>query len=324
MAADFCHSVKGKEATKLSKYILKRLGFMVLTIFVIITVTFFMMKAIPGDPLASMARSLPEQTKANYYAKYGLDKPVSEQYFIYLKNFLKGDLGESLVYPGRPVTKTIIETSPVSGSVGGLGLIIGLVIGVAFGIIAALNKNKWPDYIVMFIAILGITVPVFVLASLLQFILANKMGVLPTSGWGEPKHYIMPVIVSCFGTIATYARYIKSSMLDTLSQDYVLTARAKGLSEAQVISRHVMRNSMLPAVTLLSGRIVSIFTGSFIVERMFSIPGIGFYYISSVNNNDYSMVMGTTIFYGVLFVIAQFIVDFVYTLVDPRIRIGAE
>ena len=305
----------------MTKYILKRVGLMVVTLWAVVTLTFFMMKAIPGDPLASMARSLPEQTKANYYARYGLDKPLFEQYVFYLKNMLHGDLGESLVYPGRSVSQTIAETSPASASVGGIALIIGLVIGIGAGIIAALNKNKLPDYIVMFIAILGITIPVFVLASLLQYLFAVKLGWLPVSGWGEPKHKVIPVIVLSFSTIATYARYIKSSMLDTLSQDYVLTARAKGLSEFQVVSRHVMRNSLLPAITILASRIVGIFTGAFIVERMFSIPGIGFYYISSVNNNDYTMVMGTTVFYAALFIVVQFLVDFIYTLVDPRIRI---
>ena len=312
---------KQKGSNILAKYILKRLGLMVLTLWAVVTVTFFMMRAIPGDPLAGMARSLPEQTKANYYAKYGLDKPLFEQYLIYLKNMVRGDLGESLQFPGRSVTDTILETSPVSAAVGGIALCIGLILGVGAGILAALQKNKWPDYIVMFIAILGITIPVFVLASLLQYLFAVKLQLLPTSGWGEPKHMVLPVIVLSFSTIATYARYIKSSMLDTLGQDYVLTARAKGLSEFQVVSRHVMRNSLLPAITILAGRIVGIFTGAFVTERMFSIPGIGFYYVSSINNNDYTMILGTTVFYAALFIVVQFIVDFIYTLVDPRLRI---
>ena len=307
----------------MGKYALKRLILMIVTILVVVTATFFMMKSIPGDPLASMARSLPEQTRANYYAKYGLDKPLFEQYLTYLKNLVKLDLGESLVYPGRSVSQTIAETSPVSGQVGGIALVIGVVIGIGFGIIAALYKNKWPDYIVIFIAILGVTIPVFILASLLQYVFAVKLNVLPAQGWGETKHYVLPVLVSCFGTIATYARYVKSSMLDTLNQDYVMTARAKGVSEKGVILKHVLRNSLLPSITILAGRIVGIFTGSFIVERMFSIPGIGFYYISSINNNDYTMVMGTTVFYAVLFVVMQLILDFVYMLVDPRIRVGA-
>lgn len=295
---------------------------MLLTLAIVATLTFFMMHSIPGDPLGGMARELPEQTKANYYAKYGLDKPLTEQYLMYMKNLVRGDLGESLLYPGRSVTDTILSTSPVSGLAGGIALIIGLIIGIAMGILAALYKNKWPDYIVMVVAIIGITVPVFVMASLMQYFFSVKLKWLPSSGWGEPKHLIMPVIVLSFSTIATYARYIKSSMLDVLDQDYVLTARAKGLSEKMIVWRHVLRNSLLPAVTILSSRIVGIFTGSFIVEKMFSIPGIGFYYISSINNKDYSMTLGTTVFYAGLFVVMQLVVDFVYMLVDPRIRIS--
>lgn len=306
----------------MTRYVLKRILYMLLTLLIVATVTFFMMRSIPGDPLGGMARELPEQTKANYYAKYGLDKPLIEQYLIYIKNMLQGDLGESLLYPGRSVSATISATSPVSGLVGGIALVIGLLIGVCLGIIAALKKNQWPDYVVMVIAIMGITIPVFVLVSLMQYFFSIKLGWLPSSGWGEPKHLIMPVIVLSFSTIATYARYIKSSMLDVLDQDYILTARSKGLSEGQIVRRHVLRNSLLPAVTILSGRIVGIFTGAFIVEKMFTIPGIGFYYISSINNNDYTMTMGTTVFYAALFVVMQLVVDFVYMLVDPRIRIS--
>ena len=306
----------------MTRYVLKRILYMLLTLLIVATVTFFMMRSIPGDPLGGMARELPEQTKANYYAKYGLDKPLVEQYLIYIKNMLQGDLGESLLYPGRSVSATISATSPVSGLVGGIALVIGLLIGVCLGIIAALKKNQWPDYVVMVIAIMGITIPVFVLVSLMQYFFSIKLGWLPSSGWGQPKHLIMPVIVLSFSTIATYARYIKSSMLDVLDQDYILTARSKGLSEGQIVRHHVLRNSLLPAVTILSGRIVGIFTGAFIVEKMFTIPGIGFYYISSINNNDYTMTMGTTVFYAALFVVMQLVVDFVYMLVDPRIRIS--
>lgn len=305
----------------MKKYIFKRIVYMIITLFIIITATFFLMRSIPGDPLASMAQMLPEQTRANFYAKYGLDKPLHQQYFSYMKNLLKLDLGESLVFAGRSISGTIASTSPVSGLVGGIALVIGVVIGIVLGIIAALNKNRWPDYIVMFVAILGVTIPVFILISLVQLVFAVKLGWAPASGWGQAKHMILPILVMSFGPIASYARYIKSSMLDTLEQDYVLTARAKGLSEGKVIRRHVLRNSMLPAVTMLASSIVGIFTGSFITEKMFSIPGIGFYYISSINNNDYTMILGTTIFYAALFVVMQLIVDFVYMLIDPRIRI---
>ena len=298
--------------------------YMLVTLLVVASVTFFLMRSIPGDPLASLAKALPEQTRINFYVKYGLDKPLSTQYLIYMKSLLRGDFGESVVYPGRSVAETIATTSPVSAAIGAPALLIGLIIGVALGVIAALYKNRWPDYVVMFIAIMGVTIPVFVLASLMQYFFSVRLGWLPTSGWGEAKHMVIPVIVLCFGTIATYARYVKSSMLDVLGQDYVLTAQAKGLSEGQVIVRHVLRNSLLPAITILAGRIVGIFTGAFLIERMFSIPGIGFYYISSINNNDYSMTMGTTVFYAALFVVMQLVVDFVYVLVDPRIRLGGK
>ena len=314
--------VKGELFVK--KYTVKRVCYMIFTIFAVATLTFFLMRSIPGDPLANMARSLPEQTKANFYAKYGLDKPLFEQYLMYIKGLLHFDLGESITYPGRSVMSEIARTSPISGMVGGIALIIGTVIGVLLGIVAALKKNQWPDYIVMFIAIIGATVPVFVLASLMQYIFAVKLKFLPASGWGTTKHLILPIIVMSFSSIATYARYIKSSMLDTLNQDYVLTARAKGLSERKVIFRHVLRNSLLPAVTIFSSSVVGVFTGAFVTERMFSIPGIGFYYVSSINNNDYSMVLGTTVFYSVLFIVMQLVVDFVYMILDPRIRVAGD
>ena len=305
------------------KYTIKRICYMIITLFAVATITFFLMRSIPGDPLASMARTLPEQTKANYYAKYGLDQPLFTQYLMYMKGLVHFDLGESILYAGRSVTGEIARTSPISGMVGGTALIIGTLIGVVLGIIAALKKNRWPDYIVMFIAILGATIPVFVLASLMQYVFAVKLGWLPASGWGKPSNMVLPVIVMGFGSVATYARYIKSSMLDTLGQDYVLTARAKGLSERAVILKHVLRTSLLPAVTIFSSSVVGVFTGAFVTEKMFSIPGIGFYYVSSINNNDYTMIMGTTVFYAALFIIMQLVVDFAYMILDPRIRVSS-
>ena len=308
------------------KYILKRTAWAILTLLAVVTVTFFLMRSIPGDPLAGLARALPEETKAAFMAKYGLDKPLFEQYLIYMKGLLtEFDLGESLRYAGRPVLRTITETSPVSGSYGIPALIIGTLTGVILGIVAALKKNKWPDYVVMFIAILGTTLPVFVLFSISQWVFGVKLnGFLPTSGWGTPKHMIMPIAISAFGSVATYARYVKASMLDTLDQDYVLTAKAKGLSQFQIITRHVLRNSLMPAVTIFAGSVVGVFTGAFVTERMFAIPGIGFYYISSINNYDYTMILGTTVFYAVLFVAMQLVLDIVYTLIDPRIRVGGK
>ena len=306
----------------MKKYIAKRVVYMLITMFVIASATFFLMHSIPGDPLSYMARNLPEQTRQNYYAKYGLDKSVFEQYLIFMQNMItKGDLGESLRYPGRSVMETILTNSKVSVVPGGLALVMGLAIGIVLGIVAALHKNKWPDNVVMFIAIIGITVPVFVLASLFQYVFAVKLQVLPTQGWGQPKDVILPMVVMSFGTIATYARYVRSNMLDVMGQDYILTAEAKGVSKFNVIKNHVMRNAFLPCVTLLGGQISGIFTGSFVVEKIFGIPGIGFYYISSINDRDYTMIIGTTIFAAGLFILAQLIIDIAYGLLDPRIRV---
>ena len=306
----------------MAKFIVKRIGYMLVTLFIVVTATFFLMHSIPGDPLAHMARNLPEQTRENYYEKYGLDKSTSEQYLIIMKNLVtKGDLGESLRYPGREVTDTLLTNASVSAQPGGLALLAGIAIGILLGIVAALNKNRWPDYIVMFIAILGITVPVFVLASVLQYFLSVKLMVLPTTGWGSWQNVVLPVIVLSFGTIATYARYVKSNMLDVMGQDYILTAEAKGVSKLNVVKKHVLKNAFLPCMTLLVGQVSGIFTGSFVVEKIFGIPGLGFYYINSINDRDYTMIIGTTVFAAALFVFVQLVVDIAYSIMDPRIRV---
>ena len=306
----------------MAKFIVKRIGYMLVTLFIVVTATFFLMHSIPGDPLAHMARNLPEQTRENYYEKYGLDKSTSEQYLIFMKNLVtKGDLGESLRYPGREVTDTLLTNASVSAQPGGLALLAGIAIGILLGIVAALNKNRWPDYIVMFIAILGITVPVFVLASVLQYFLSVKLMVLPTTGWGSWQNVVLPVVVLSFGTIATYARYVKSNMLDVMGQDYILTAEAKGVSKLNVVKKHVLKNAFLPCMTLLVGQVSGIFTGSFVVEKIFGIPGLGFYYINSINDRDYTMIIGTTVFAAALFVFVQLVVDIAYSIMDPRIRV---
>jgi len=298
---------------------------MLVTLFIIIFITFFLMHSIPGNPLAGMARNLPAQTLKNYEEKYGLNKPVIEQFGIFMKNLVtKGDLGESLSYPGRSISKTIAESAPISGKIGLTALLSGAAIGLVLGIIAALNRNKWPDYLVIFIAMIGVTIPVFILAALLQLVLSTKMGLLPTSGWGHPKDMIMPVIAMCFGPIATYARYTRSNVLEVLGQDYILTAEAKGVSRFNIITRHVLRNAMLPLITILGPQLAGVFTGSFVVEKMFSIPGLGFYFVNSINVRDYTMIIGTTVFYAGLFIISQLAVDIVYGLVDPRIRVGGD
>ena len=307
----------------MGKYILKRIGYMLLTLLIVLTITFFLMHSIPGDPLAHMAKKLPEQIRINYMKKYGLDEPVIIQYLKFLKNVVtKGDLGESLRYPGRSVTETILGHAKISGRLGFQALLIGVTIGIILGIIAALNRNKWPDYLVMFTAILGITVPMFIIASLLQYFFSVKYELLPTFGWGKFKYTIIPTIAMCFGSIATYARYMRSNVLEVAGQDYILTAQAKGVSPFNVVRKHILRNAILPAITILGPQIAGIFTGSFVIEKIFGIPGLGSYFISSINDRDYTMIIGTTIFYATLFIISQLVVDLLYGVVDPRIKVS--
>ncbi|SHI43967.1 ABC transporter permease [Lutispora thermophila] len=307
----------------MTRYIIKRVGYMLLTLFIIITITFFLMHSIPGDPLAHMAKNLPEQIKENYYKKYGLDQPVMVQYVKFLKNLItEGDLGQSLRYPGRSVTDTILEHSKVSGRLGAQAIIIGITIGIILGVVAALFRNKWPDYLIMFIAILGVTVPIFIIASILQYSFSVKFKILPTTGWGKVKHTILPTIALSFGSIATYARYMRSNVLEVINQDYILTAQAKGVSPFNIVIKHILRNAILPVITIIGPEIAGIFTGSFVIERIFGIPGLGSYYITSINDRDYTMIIGTTVFYAALFVVAQLITDILYGIVDPRIRVS--
>ncbi|SHH78276.1 oligopeptide transport system permease protein [Clostridium collagenovorans DSM 3089] len=304
------------------RFIVKRIGYMILTLFIVITMTFFLIHSIPGDPLAHLAKKLPEQVKLNYYAKYGLDRPVIEQYGMFMKNLVQGDLGTSLVYPGRSVTKIIKEYAPVSGRIGIQSIVIGFSLGIVLGIVAALKRNKWPDYVVMFLAIIGISVPSFVLANLLQYIFTVKFTILPTTGWGSFEYTILPTIAMSFTSLATYARYMRANCLDVIGQDYILTAQSKGVSKINLVTKHVIRNAILPVITLLGPQIAMIFVGSFVIESIFSIPGLGRYFVSSVQDRDFSMVLGQTVFMASLYIVALVAVDIIYSLVDPRIRIN--
>lgn len=304
------------------RYILKRIGYMTLTLFIITAITFFLMHSIPGDPLSHMAKKLPEQTRENFYEKYGLNKPIHEQFGIFLKNVItEGDFGESLRYPGRSVTKTIVDGSKVSATIGFQALFFGVTVGIILGIIAALNRNRWPDYLVMIIAIMGVTIPVFVFASVVQYLFTVKYRLLPTTGWGSYKEMILPVITLSIGSIAGYARYMKSSVLEVTNQDYILTARSKGVSEFNIVRKHIFRNSIIPAITIIGPEVAAIFTGAFVTEKMFGIPGLGFYYVTSINDRDYTMIIGTTVFYAFLFVVVQLVVDILYGVADPRISL---
>ncbi len=308
----------------MGRYIIKRIGYMILTLFIITTATFYLMHSVPGDPMTSrIKKALPPQIRENFVKKYGLDQSITQQYIKFLKNiFLHGDFGESITYPGVKVSGTIARNSPISASLGVRALIIGFVLGTLMGMIAALNRGKWPDYLVIFIAIVGVTLPSFVLATLLQYFFGVYLNILPTIGWGSAEKYkVIPVIALCLGTIATYARYVRSSVLEVLSSDYILTAEAKGVSNFNILRKHVFRNAITPSITLLGGQIAGVFVGSFVVEKIFSIPGLGFFFVSSISDRDYPMIIGTTLFFAALFVVSQLVVDILYVLVDPRIRL---
>lgn len=309
----------------MAKYILKRIFYMFLSLFIITTVTFFMMHNVPGNPLATQMKLMPDEVVEQFNKKYGLDKPVSEQYAIYMKNLVtEGDFGISFKYPGRSITETIKDTSPVSLKIGLGSLFIGLPIGVVLGVIAAVKRGTVADSIVSVIAILGVTIPVFILASLFQYLFAVKLQWVPTSGWGQSIHYFLPILSMCFGPIATYSRYMKSNCLEVIGSDYILTAEAKGVSNIGIIMKHVVRNAILPVITLLGPQIAAVFTGSFVVEKMFGIPGLGYYFVSSIQNRDYNMIIGTTIFYAAIFIVTQLIVDLLYGVADPRIRVSGD
>jgi len=302
------------------KYTLKRIGVAIITLWVIVTVTFFLMRAIPGDPFTDQKRIQPEIME-KLKKKYGLDKPLIVQYGTYLKNLLKGDLGDSMKYKNRSVNDIIEEGFVVSAKVGMMSLALGAIVGITFGIIAALQRGKFFDYFVIIIAVIGVSVPSFVFAALLQYFFGVKLKWLPVARWGTPAHYVMPVLALGLRQIAYIARMMRTSMLDVLSQDYVRTAKAKGLSRTAVTWKHTIRNAILPIVTILGVSIAGVVVGSFVIENIFAIPGIGKHFVQSITHQDYTLIMGTTIFYAIILIAMMFVVDIVYGLVDPRIRL---
>jgi len=306
------------------KFILKRTFYGLLTLFLLVTATFFLIAGAPGDPIASKVGQMPEKAQAVIRTKYGLDKPVVVRYGIYMKNLLtKGDFGESIVYTGKSVNDIIKKNAPISAKIGIIALALQITIGVLLGLISAINRGKVPDHVIRVLVVLAICVPSFVFAALLQYFLAFKWRLAPVFGWGELKHYILPVLAYAIGGIASYTKFMRSSTLSVINEDYILTAKAKGCKKRRVIGKHVMRNSMIPIVTMTGPAIAGIFAGSFVIERIFSIPGLGSYYVNAVTNNDYTMILGFTIFFAALYVLSLIIVDIMYGIVDPRIRIAS-
>lgn len=301
------------------KYIGKRLISSILTIWVVITLTFFLMRLMPGGPFDS--DKLTPQIKANMEAKYGMDKPLMEQYTMYMKNLLKGDFGESMIFKGRKVSDTISTSFPASAKVGLVAVAAATIVGIGLGVIAALKGGKWPDKLIVVIVTLGTTIPSFVIGAVLIYFLAVYLGLLPPTGFSSWKNYIMPVIALSMSSMSFITRLTRSKLLDVLKSDYIRTAKAKGLTKSKVIFKHALRNSLIPIITYIGPLVAGILTGSFIVEKIFAIPGLGNEFVQSVTNRDYTMLLGVTVFYCTMLIMFTFIVDILYVLIDPRIKL---
>ncbi len=305
------------------KFIAKRILYAIITLFIIVTLTFFLIAGAPGDPIAAKVEQMPEKAQQVIRTKYGLDKPVTQRYVIYMKNLLTtGDFGESIIYTGKSANDVIKENAPISAKIGIIALALQFTIGILLGLVSALKRGKVGDHVIRVCVVLAICIPVFVFAALLQYFIAFKWKLVPVFGWGELKHYILPVLVYTIGGIASYTKYMRSSTLSVIGEDYIVTAKAKGCKKGRVVRKHVLRNSMIPIVTMIGPAVAGIFGGSFIVERMFSIPGLGRYYVKAVSDNDYTMVLGLTVFFAILYVASLIVVDILYGIVDPRIRIA--
>lgn len=308
-------------------YSLKRILQGILTVWFIATVTFAAMHMVPGDPL-TQNKATSEAIRANLEARYGLDKPVfPDQYFIFLGNMAQGDFGISFTQQNRRVNDIIADAFPISAQLGILAILFAAAGGILFGALTALNRNRYPDILIMFAVILGISVPSFVVAAFGQLLLVNLnemagTSLLPVAGWGSFQHMIMPALVLGLSTMAFLTRLMRSSMLEVMGADYIRTARAKGASSRRIFWRHALRNAVLPVVTVLGPAIAAITTGGFVVELVFAIPGLGRAFVEAVQQLDYTLIMGTTVFYGSFLVAMVILVDLVYGLIDPRVRLS--
>jgi oligopeptide transport system permease protein len=312
------------------KYVARKLLQMVLTLFIIATATFFLVNAIPGNALSSQLVNLPEKTRDNLYRQYGLDKPLLERYVIAMAGIPRGDFGESIIFPGQTVQSVIAEKLPVSAQLGVQQIVLGVIVGIVLGIIAAKKNGTVPDYLIVTLTTFLISVPPLIFALLLQNVFAGNLGLFPVIGWGSSsdfianfKYTVLPTFAGCFIYIAFYARLMKTALLDVTNQDYILTAESKGIGKTRVLLKHTLRNSFIPIITYLPMTFATCITGSFFIERVFSIPGIALYFIEAVSQRDVSMVLGLTLFFAAFYLVIVFVTDILYKLVDPRIRIGS-
>lgn len=302
------------------KYILKRILLAFVTIWVVATITFFLMNMVPGGPFLSEKAISPAATAA-LEAKYGLDKPLSKQYATYMLDALRGDFGLSLKQRGRTVSSIIAMKFPVSARLGGLAVLFSLLIGIPLGCAAALNRGKFIDSAISVISTCGIAVPSFVICTVLMYFLGVHLRILPTMGLTGPANYVMPIIALSFYPTSYIMRLTRSSMLDVLGQDYMRTAKAKGVSNFMILFKHALRNALMPVITYVGPLLAYLVKGSFIVEKIFTIPGLGGEFIIAINGRDYTLIMGTTIFLAALIVVMNFFVDIAYKFVDPRIKL---
>ncbi|NDI33493.1 oligopeptide ABC transporter permease [Chengkuizengella sediminis] len=305
----------------MAKYIVKRLFFTLITLFIIASATFFLMKLLPGTPFTAQEKLTEEQLEI-LKDKYNLNDPVPVQYANYIGNMLKGDLGVSFQFGNRNVTDLILDRIGPSAHLGIQTLIFGAIVGIFFGVIAALKQNTMWDYGSTFLAVLGKSVPSFVFAGIMQYFIGVKLGWFPVAFWDGFSYTIMPTIANSMFTLAVAARFMRTEMIDVLSSDYITTAKAKGLNSFAVTVKHALRNSLIPLITVLGPLTAGLLTGSLVIEKIFAIPGLGEQFVRSIYVNDYPMIMGLTMFFSALIILAILIVDILYGIVDPRIRLA--
>ncbi len=302
-------------------YLGKRLINSIIVLWIVMTVTFLLMHAIPGGPFTA-EKNLPPAVQANIEARYKLNDPLSTQYMDYVENILHGDLGPSFKYVGRSVNDIIGESFPVSFELGMEAILISLLLGIPAGVLAAYRRNNWQDRTVNLLTTIGIAVPGFVLAALMVEIFAMKLGLLPAAMWIDWKSRILPAFALAAMPMAFITRLTRSSMLEVLGQDYIKTAKAKGLGTSYILFKHALPNALIPVVTYVGPMVASILTGSFVIETIFAIPGLGSYFVTSIYNRDYTVILGVTIFYSAIIILMNMIVDIIYPMLDPRIKIG--
>ncbi|QUW21329.1 ABC transporter permease [Sporosarcina sp. Marseille-Q4063] len=307
----------------MKKYVIVRLVNIVITLFIIASATFFLMKMLPGSPFDEEKLSeLTDEARLEFLERYGLNDPVMVQYAKYLGNIVKGDLGISYYFKGQDVSSLIIDRIGPSATIGLQAVLLGLSVGLILGMVAAFRHNTGWDYATMVIAVLGVSIPNFVLAALLQYYVGLKWGVLPIAYWENYSSSVMPTMALSLTVIAMVARFMRNEMLEVLQQDYIITARSKGIGQWAVIIKHAVRNALIPVITILGPIAVSLLTGSLVIENIFGIPGIGSLFVDSIKVSDYTTIMGLTLFYSAFFILTILIVDLLYGLVDPRIRIN--